>query len=114
MTQHEQPEAGWRKFVMEANTTGGLPPAPTSIVTAPTPLPGAPHISPQYDPIDRLTHVPAAAERMRLLGQRSDDRHAIIPAFETIRELSMAKIGFSDIPHIRRTSARICRRTTRS
>jgi hypothetical protein len=93
MAQSEQPEAGWRKFVMEANTaTAGFQPGPATETVAPTPLPAGPHVLPQFDPIDRLTHVPAAAEKMRLLGQRSDDQHAIIPEFETVRAASMRKI----------------------
>src|SRR5258707_118227 len=44
---------------------------------------------PQFDP-EWLP--PAAADRLRSLRQRAADAHAIIPAFETIREASMAKI----------------------
>ena len=88
MAQGEQPT--WRKFVMEAQTTGGLPPAPTSLVTAPTPLPGASHISPQFDVIETLPEE--RKDLLRKLRQRATDAHLLIPPFEQIRELSMAKI----------------------
>jgi hypothetical protein len=94
MAQREQSD--WRKFVMEANSTAGpagFPPAPLVATVAPAELPGAVHAQPQFDPVDRLARVPAAADKMRLLAQRSDDHHAIIPEFETVREASMAKIA---------------------
>ena len=90
MTQREQPEAGWRKFVMEANTTGGLTPAPLSTVVAPTPLPGAPYTSPSFDPVELLP--PAAADKLRKLRLRKDDAHRLIPEFETVRSASLARM----------------------
>jgi hypothetical protein len=88
MAQHEQPD--WQRFVMEAGKTGGLPAAPTSIVTAPTPLAGAPRISPSFDVIEQLPEE--RKDLFRKVCQHADDAHAIIPEFEQVRELSMRKI----------------------
>ena len=49
------------------------------------------HVRPDYDVIEALP--PAAADRLRLLRQRSLDLHAIVPQFEQVREASMAKIA---------------------
>jgi hypothetical protein len=47
-------------------------------------------LQPQVDPLEWLP--PAAAERLRMLRQRSADAHAVIPEFETVRQASMDKI----------------------
>ncbi len=87
MAQGEQPETGWRRFVAEANAaTTGFQPAPISGVVAPTPLPGAPHISPSFDVIEILPE--RAQDRLRKLRQRSADMHAIIPPFADLQEAS--------------------------
>ena len=49
------------------------------------------HIQPQYDPLEHLP--PAAADRLRALRQRSADAHMLVPAFESIREASMARVA---------------------
>jgi len=36
---------------------------------------------------------PAAAEKLRLLRQRREDRHRLVPEFEQIREASMARVA---------------------
>jgi hypothetical protein len=88
MAQHEQPD--WQRFVIEASAATGFQPAPTETKTAPTPLPAAFFGPPQFDPIELLP--PAAAEKLRLLRQRRDDRHRLIPEFEDVRAASLARI----------------------
>jgi hypothetical protein len=89
MAQSEQPS--WRTFVMEANAaTTGFQPGPITEAAAPMALPGAPHISPSFDPIELLP--PAAADKLRKLRLRKDDAHRLIPEFETVRSASLAKI----------------------
>src|ERR1700754_2601864 len=93
------PDEGWRQHVlntllptMEANTgpATGFTPAPTTTVVTPTPLATGFPSPPSFDPLDALP--PGAAERLRLLRQRSADAHAVIPEFEQIREASLARI----------------------
>ena len=91
MAQHEQPEAGWRKFVMEAGQTGGLPPAPITETVAPSPLPGAPHILPSFDVIEILPE--RAQDRLRKLRDRSADAHALCVPFADIQAASAARIA---------------------
>jgi hypothetical protein len=88
----DTPEAaGWRKFAMEAATTAGFQPGPISEVAAPTPLPGAPHISPQFDVIELLPE--RAQDRLRKLRDRSADAHAVCVPFADIQEASAARIA---------------------
>jgi hypothetical protein len=93
----KQADKDWRRQVveqmlptMEATTeqATGFTPAPAN----PQPFSVGMHLQPPFDPIEQLAHIPAAAEKMRLLGQRSDDQHAVIPEFETVRAASMRKI----------------------
>jgi hypothetical protein len=49
-------------------------------------------LQPSYDVLDALAGAPVAAEKLRLLRQRSADAHAVIPEFERVREASMARI----------------------
>ncbi len=87
----EQPEAGWRRFVMEANAaTTGFPPAPLETTVAPTPLPGGFHTAPAFDVVELLPE--RAQDRLRKLRLRKDDAHAVIPMFEDIREANAAKV----------------------
>lgn len=67
-----------------------LTPAPTTTITAQAPISGGLHSSPQFDVIELLP--PGAADKLRALRQRSDDLHAIIPAFEDIREANTARV----------------------
>jgi hypothetical protein len=60
-----------------------LTPAPQVISNAPTSL-ALPLGPTPFDPIETLP--PAAAEKLRLLRQRSADTHAVIPMHEDIRE----------------------------
>jgi hypothetical protein len=92
-------EGDWRRHVveqvlprMDANTgpaATGFTPAPTETTVTPTPLPGAPHISPQFDVIELLP--PGAADKLRKLRLRREDAHRLIPEFESVREASLAK-----------------------
>jgi hypothetical protein len=95
----KQPDQGWREHVlnnvlprMEANTgpATGFTPAPTVTVPAQAPFSAGFPSPPSFDPLDALP--PGAAERLRLLRQRSADAHAVIPEFEQIREASLARI----------------------
>ena len=90
MAEHEQPEAGWRRFVAEAGKTGGLPAAPVSEVVAPTPLAGAPHISPSFDVIERLPEE--RKDLFRKICQRADDACALAVPFEEVRLASMDRV----------------------
>jgi hypothetical protein len=59
-------------------------------ITAQAPMSfGGLHSPPQFDAIELLPA--AAAEKLRLLRQRAADAHALIPAFEDVRESSMAR-----------------------
>ena len=60
-----------------------LTPAPLSTVVAQTPLSAGFPSPPQFDAIELL--LPAAADKLRALRQRSDDLHAIIPPFAELR-----------------------------
>jgi hypothetical protein len=66
-----------------------LTPAPTVTIPASTPfsLPPGP---PQIDVIEALP--PAAAEKLRLLRQRSEDSHAVIPPFEQVNQASIERV----------------------
>ena len=59
-------------------------------VTAQPPFSAGLHIQPQYDVVDALPS--AAAEKLRLLRQRSADAHALIPEFADIQSASMARV----------------------
>ncbi len=65
----------------------GLEPGP--INPQPVSFSGAP-VRPTFDVIAALP--PAAAERLRMLRQRSLDLRAVIPPFEDVREASMARV----------------------
>ena len=72
-----------------AEAASGFTPAPTTTITAPTPLPSAYHGAPSFDVIDLL---PAgAADKLRMLRQRSADAHRLMVPFEDIRTASAAK-----------------------
>jgi hypothetical protein len=86
----KQPDS-WHQHVlsnvlprMEQATS--LQPGPAN----PQPFSVGMHLQPlQHDPLELLP--PAAAERLRLLRQRAADAHAVVPAFEDIREASTAR-----------------------
>jgi hypothetical protein len=85
----KQPDT-WQQHVLNEATspagTAGFTAAPAN----PQPFSVGAHLQPQHDPIDGLpTH---AAERLRMLRQRTADAHRLIPGFEAIREASMARI----------------------
>lgn len=86
----EQPK-DWRTFVAEASRTGGFEPALTETTVVPSALPGIPHGSPNFDPIDLLPEE--RKDFLRKLGQRRADAHAVRLPFEDIREASMRKIA---------------------
>ena len=86
----EQPEAGWRKFVMEASATGGLPAAPTSVVTAPTPFSAGFPSPPSFDPIERLPEE--RKNLFRKVCQHADDACALAVPFEDVRLASMYRV----------------------
>jgi hypothetical protein len=75
--------------MIEANIMAGptLPPGPTN----PQPLNFGFNSGPYFDVIELLPA--AAADKLRMLRQRSADAHALIPEFESIREASGAKIA---------------------
>ena len=114
-------EGDWRRHVveqvlprMDANTgpaATGFTPAPTETTVTPTPLPGAPHISPQFDVIELLP--PGAADKLRKLRLRRKDAHRLIPEFESVREASLAKTdaavrrGYDDSRFSRDRASRI-------
>jgi len=86
----------WRQSViermlpaMEANAGTGpattLPPAPTVTITAQAPFSAGFLSPPSFDAIELLP--PAAAEKLRMLRQRSADAHAVIPPFEDVRSV---------------------------
>lgn len=88
----KQPDT-WRDHVlntllrkMEASATS-LTPGPANEMPVNV---GVQSLQPGVDVLDLLP--PGAAEKLRLLRQRSDDLHAIIPAGEDVRQASMAKI----------------------
>jgi hypothetical protein len=89
---HEQPEAGWRKFVAEANTatTTGFTPAPVSEITTPSPLPGAPHISPSFDVVELLPQD--RKDLLRKIRQHADDACALAIPYEDVRAASMERV----------------------
>jgi hypothetical protein len=66
-----------------------LTPAPTITINAPLTLPTGVQLQPTFDPIELLP--PSAAEKLRMLRQRSADAHAIVPEFEDIRRASAAR-----------------------
>jgi hypothetical protein len=89
MTRRE--DEGWRRHVVEqmlprldANAgpaATGLTPGPITEAAAPTPLAGAFHTQPSFDPIELLP--PAAADKLRMLRDRcSEKRAAMIPHSE--------------------------------
>ena len=92
MAEHEQPEAGWRRFVAEANaaTATGFQPGPVGTVTAQAPFSAGFPSPPSFDVIERLPEE--RKDLLRKLRQRRADGHAVIPPFEAIREASMEKI----------------------
>jgi hypothetical protein len=96
----KQPDKGWREHVLStlpkmeatmAEPITALTPAPVTTVTAPTPFSADFPSPPSFDPVELLP--PAAAARLRLLRQRADDAHSLVPSFEDIHESSMAKIA---------------------
>lgn len=82
----------WREQVinMAQQAVAGFTPAPTTTVTAQAPFSAGFPSPPNFDPLDALP--PGAAERLRLLRQRSADLHAIIPPGEDVRIASNAKV----------------------
>ena len=85
-----EPLADWQRFVAEAQTTGGLPPAPISEVVTPTPLPGALPGPPSFDVIEILPE--RAQGHLRKLRDRSADAHAVCVRFSDIQELSTERV----------------------
>ena len=95
MAKHGSDE-GWRQHVlnnvlprMEANAA----PAATSFDPAPAhpqPFSAGMHLQPQYDPLETLP--PLAAEKLRLLRQRSADAHALIPTGFDVQTASAARV----------------------
>jgi hypothetical protein len=77
-------QAGWRKFVAEATAaTISFQPAPLTEAAAPSPLPGGFPSPPAFDVIERLAHIPASADKLRLQRDRcSERRAAMIPHSE--------------------------------
>ncbi|MEY9131930.1 hypothetical protein ACVMII_000798 [Bradyrhizobium diazoefficiens] len=83
-----EPLDGWRRFVAEANTTSGFPPAPLT----PTPPLSMGFSGPaQLDVLETLP--PAAAERLRLLRQRAADAHAVCVPHSELQEAVTARIS---------------------
>jgi hypothetical protein len=94
------PDRSWREHVlstlptMEATSmpdpaATSLTPAPTTAVTAPAPFSADYFAAPSLDLLALLPD--AAADKLRLLRQRSSDAHALIPTFEMVREANAAK-----------------------
>lgn len=95
------PDEGWHQHVLNtvipkmeaaaatAPTITGLTPGPVN----PQPVinVGFQSLQPDFDVIDGLPET--RKDLLRKLRLRSDDQHAIIPEFETIREASLAKIA---------------------
>jgi hypothetical protein len=98
MPNREQPDRDWREQVLlnMAEPATALTPAPTVTITAPTPFSAGFPSPPSFDPIERLAHVPAAADKFRLLRLRASDSHAVVPRHEEIAESSMAKVAAAD------------------
>lgn len=68
-----------------------LTPAPTMTITAQAPISfGGLHSSPQFEVLELLP--PNAAEKLRMLRQRSADMHTLCVPFEDIREATNAKL----------------------
>jgi hypothetical protein len=95
MTKHEQPDKGWRDWVlkslpiqMEASMAepAGFEPGPAN----PQPFSVPMSLVPNYDPIERLP--PGGADRLRALRQHFHDTNKLIPKFEERHELSTTRI----------------------
>ncbi|MET4198749.1 hypothetical protein [Bradyrhizobium sp. LA6.12] len=57
----------------------------------PQPFSAGIHTQPPFDAIELLP--PAAADKLRLLRQRSNDRHALIPPFSDVQEASAVRVA---------------------
>jgi hypothetical protein len=97
-----QPEnRDWQRHVieqmlprMEANTGPAatrFEPGPITEAAAPTPLAGAPHTSPAFDPIERLPDE-ERKDLLRKIRQHADDARALAVPFEDVRAASMDRI----------------------
>jgi hypothetical protein len=78
------------EMLMAKMKATSLTPAPVSAVNEPATFSLGPPVRPSFDLIEIL---PAgAANRLRMLRQRSADAHALIPDFETVREANTARL----------------------
>ena len=85
----KQPE-NWRRFLAEANTTGGFQPGPTVEAAAPSLLPAGIPTAPSFDVIDLSPEE--RKDLLRKIRQHADDACALAGPFETVREASMGKV----------------------
>jgi hypothetical protein len=92
---HSRPDQAWHQHIID-NILPRLEMSAATTLPAATPGDYAPvsiglqSLQPGFDPVETLP--PAAAERLRQLRQRSEDAHAVVPDFESIRQASMAKV----------------------
>jgi hypothetical protein len=91
MAQHEQPEAGWRKFVMEANDIGAA-----TVFTPATDF-GPVVFRGDRSPDDAAALLPDAnATKLIAIGQTASDLHGAIPTHEEISELRLEVTGLKN------------------
>jgi hypothetical protein len=94
MAKHEQPDKGWREWVLKTLPTqmetsmaaAGFEPGPRD----PQPFSVPMSLAASYDVIERLP--PGAADRLRALRQRFRDLNLVIPKHDQIHELSTTRI----------------------
>ena len=90
----KQPDEGWREHALNnmlprmeaAEPAAGFTPGPAN----PQSFSAGVQLQPQFDVIDVLPE--RAAELLRKLRLRATEAHLLVPAFDQIREASMARI----------------------
>jgi hypothetical protein len=87
----------WRRHVMQMlspEQPAGLIPTTVGEVVVQPPIAAPVHVQPHFDAAEILP--PGGAEKLRLLRQRDEDQHRLIPEFETVREASMKRVALAD------------------
>jgi hypothetical protein len=73
-----------------AEPATGFQPGPITEAAAPTPLSTGVYTAPPFDATEPLP--PCGADKMRMLRQHRNDRHRLVPEFESVRSASLARI----------------------